>query len=160
ADVFAIVVDPVTAAHGRVVLAENIPRESEARSPSGRDAVLECGSGGIAAEAGNSQLIHATGVDERIRTRLRQVGLDVADVAGAVGPRAEELGAKSKVDGQVFRCLPVILREDSGIVLAIVMVVDATPAETELHVALQHVLEVTEAVAGIGEEKLPVEYLR
>ncbi len=71
AHVFANVVDAVAAAQRGGVAPEHIPGKADARSPAGRDAVLERRSGSISGQPRNSQLVNATGIDERIRSRLR-----------------------------------------------------------------------------------------
>jgi hypothetical protein len=95
--VFANVENAVPAANRGVVAAEKIIGEAHARADAGGDAVIESRSRSISAESGHAELVHAFGIDEGVITGFGEVGFHVADVAGIVGPGAEELGAQAEI---------------------------------------------------------------
>ena len=144
ADVFANVENSIAAANGGVVMAEDIVGEAHARTDAGGDAVFEGRAGSVAGEARDAEFVDATGIDERILAGFGEVRFHVADVAGIVGPGAEEFGAQAKVQGEVLGDLPIVLGKDRGIFLAIVVVVDAAAAEAEFWSALQEVSDVSD----------------
>ena len=85
---------------------------------------------------------------------------NIADVAIAVGPRAQELGAQSQVQGEIGGHLPVILRKHCGIALPVGVVVNAAATKAELRRAAHEVGEIGGRRRSVGEEKLPIEHLR
>src|SRR5262249_27045346 len=108
----------------------------------GRDIVAECRSRRIAAQSGDSQLVHAGRINKRIRPRLRKVRLDIADVAIAVAPRAQEFTPQPHVDRESLRGLPIILRKDRRIALPVSMVINTAAAKTESWRAANEVAKV------------------
>ena len=63
-------------------------------------------------------------------------------MAGLVGPGAKEFRAQAQVQCEIASHLPVVLHEDSRIVLPIFVVINAAPAETKLRSATNKVPEV------------------
>ena len=122
--------------------AEDVPGEADTRTPTRGDAIAEGGAGAIPCQPADAKSVHALRIDEGEGSRLGQGRFDVADVAGAVSPGAEELRAQAQVQSQVRRGFPVILRKDRVIVLAVLVVVDAAAAKAELGRALYEILEI------------------
>jgi hypothetical protein len=87
-------------------------------------------------------------------------GLDVADVASAIGPGAEEFGTQAQIQSEIAGSFPIILSKQSEIVLSVVVIEDAAAAETEGRSSEQKVLPIGVAVGGVDEEQLAVEHLR
>src|SRR5258708_20995062 len=135
ADILADVVDAVTAAQCGGVVAEDIPGKPHARSPSGGDAVAEGGAGATSRQTRHSQLVDATGIDERIGSGLGEIRFDVANVTTAVSPRSQEFSPQAQVQREIGRCLPVVLHKHSRVVLPVFVVVYPSPAKPALRLA-------------------------
>src|SRR5579872_6903088 len=133
-------------------MAEDIVGEAEPGSPSGGYAVLECGSGGVTAQASHAQLVYAFRINKWIRAGVSEVRFDVANMAIAIGPRTEEFRAQTEVEGQVVSSFPVVLGKKGGVVLAVFVVVNATSSEAELGRTADEVLKIGESVGSVGEE--------
>ena len=67
---------------------------------------------------------------------------DVANVAVAICPCAQELRPQAKIQSEIRGGLPVILREDGRVVLPVGVVIDASASETELGRAADEISEV------------------
>ena len=80
-------------------------------------------------------------------------------MAVAVIKGAEEFGAQAKVQGQILAGFPVVLNENTEIVIVILVTREAAAAKTELRRAEQEILEVGVAVRRVGEKEFAVENL-
>lgn len=90
--------------------------------------------------------------------RLGEVRFHVADVAGVVGPSAEELGTQAEIQSQILRGFPVVLNKHGGVLLPVIVVIDTAPAKAEFRAALQKIRKIGDA--GIAKVKLSVKDLR
>ena len=80
-------------------------------------------------------------------------------MAQVVVEGAQHFGAQAQIQGEIRSDSPVILGKERVVVVAVLVVEDAAPAEAATGSALQEVLKVGEAAAA-AEEELAVEYLR
>ena len=144
--VLANVVDSIAPAYRGRMPAHHIPGKAHPRAPSRRDVVLKRRTLCVSGQSRNAQLVHALGINERIRARVRQVRLDVADVAVPVSPRPQKLRPQSQVDREVRSRLPVILQKHRGVALPVSVVVNAAAAEAELRHSLHKIPKVRNGV--------------
>ena len=141
-------------------MAEEVVGQTDPGTEPARIVVVVGAALGAAAEAGEIQVIHAAGVNERKLAFGGEAGIKIANVAVAVIEGAEKFGAKAEVEGQVLCGFPVVLHENAEIVVVILVIGKAATAETELRRAEEKILEVGVAVWGVGEKEFAVEDLR
>src|SRR6202007_1039192 len=134
--------------------------EADARAYARRVVIVVSGAVGASGQAGEVELVDARGIDKRKLALIGECGVEISDVAKVVVKSAKPFGAQTEVQRQIRANLPVILREDSKILAAVLMVVHAAAAKAELRTTEQEVLEIGVTVRRVGEEKFAVEDLR
>src|SRR5947209_2834921 len=105
------------------------------------------------------ELVHAAWIHERILAGPRERRFQVSDVAVIVAECAEKLRPQPQVQRQVGPHLPVILRKQSRVVLAVGVAEQAASTEAEVRLSQQELLEVGER-PFTDKEQLSIERLR
>ena len=152
ADVLAHEVDSVAAANGCVVVPEDIPRKPEPRAQTRRVIVLICRVVAGAAQARHIQLVRAASVDKGVLPTIRELGIEIANMAEIVVERAQQFGAEAQIQRQIRPHLPVILREEPEVVVAVLVIENTASAKAEIRRANNKFLKIRSSARTVHEE--------
>src|ERR1700704_2505914 len=142
------------------MVAEHIPRKSEARAQTRRVVVLVCRVVAGAAQAGHIQLVRAASVDKGILPAIRELRIEIADMAKIVVERAQEFRAQAQVQRQIRPHFPVILRVEPEVVVSVLVIENAASAKAEIRRPNNQFLKIRRSAWSVHEEQLSIEGLR
>ena len=123
-------------------MTKHVPREADAGAVAGRIIILiRCVTAGRG-QTWNVQALDAASINERVLSGIRELWIEVADVAGIIVKAAEHFHPQPEVQSKTGTGFPVILNEHREIISPIFVIRDPAAAEAEWRSALEKFLEV------------------
>src|SRR2546430_4707972 len=91
---------------------------------------------------------------------IRELGIEIADVAKIVVKGAQNFRPDAQVQRQIRPNFPIILREKSEVVVAVLVVEDAASAKAEIRRSHNEFLKIRGSPGAVYEEQLSIKRLR